>query len=114
MHNLLYTGQGFSLFEFFLPHAQVKVNVSSLPQRAHRNREKCNPLKRSGKNKWLPIPGKAWDNSFFLRGLGRLQEAARLIITKMKLKCPYFCLSDPKCISSPMLHFPPAFLKSDS
>lgn len=109
MHNLLYTGQGFSLFEFFLPRAQVKVNVSSLPQRAHRNREKCNPLKRSGKNKWPPIPGKAWDNSFFLRGLGMLQEAARLIITKMKLKCPYFCLSDPQMHLFAHAAFPPCF-----
>ena len=59
-----------------------------------------------GESKWLPAQVQTVGTSFFPRGRSVLGKAARLIIMRMKLKCPYVCLSDPQSISSRLLHPP--------
>lgn len=112
-HNLFYTGEPFSLLDFCLTHAQALLykgtNKSKCqfpsPLCTQKQSEKYNPLKKERTNGFL-FQVQTVGTSFFPRGRSVLGKAARLIIMKMKLKCPYVCLSDPQSISSPLLHPP--------
>lgn len=102
-----------SLFHYFcLAHAQALLykgtNKSKCqfpsPLCTQKQREKYRPPKKERRTNGFLFQVQTLGTSFFLRGRSVLGKAARLIITKMKLKWPYFCLSDPKSISSPLLH----------